>query len=760
MPHVPNYPLSVTALEDRITPVAGDLDPTFGIGGKVITNFETTTNRNDAVWDVVLQPDGRILATGRLHNGDSFDFGLVRYQSNGTVDTTFGDSGFVLMGNNYPTFSVGNDIVLQPNGKILVAGVAYPDGGLGPDFGVVRYNPNGSVDTTFGVNGFAITQVGTLGGYAESMALQSDGKIVVGGNSWNGSDFDMMLTRYLPNGSLDTAFGTNGLFRIDFGSTDVLSEVLIQPNGTILVAGNATINTDYQFAVARLNADGSPDLTFDGDGKLTTDFGPDDEHGSAMALLPDGRILVGGFSNNSTQFFMSRYLPDGTYDVTFDGDGRVSGNFGSTIDNRILSLVVQSNGNIIATGDRIGQSYDLVVARFRPDGSLDSAFGGGDGFVVTQFQSGAGYDSGVSVVLQADGQILVSGGTVNNDLSSMALARYSNVGSSGPVVLGAPGVSVGQDAGGQGQATLYATSFGAVTEIDTVQPFTGFTGAVRTAAADFNGDGFDDLIVATGPGMATLVRVIDGADRSITLFELAPFEASFQGGLFVAVGDLTGDGTPDFAICPDEGGGPRVRVFNGKSFTQIADFFGIDDTNFRGGARPGMSDLSGDGRADLLVAAGFGGGPRLAIYDGARLTSSGGPKFVGDFFVFEQTLRNGVFLSAGDVNGDGFADVVVGGGPGGGPRIFGLSGKDLTSTGNQTQVANFFAGDINLRGGIRVVMKDLDGDQFSDVLVGSGSGAGSQLIGYAGKNVNSNGVPPELFNITAFAGFEGGVFVG
>jgi hypothetical protein len=420
-----------------------------------------------------------------------------------------------------------------------------------------------------------------------------------------------------------------------------------------------------------------------------------------------------------------------------DGNVRITGPGGFT-QNAVFVSATPFPGN---------QSPLTVVYRLTPPGGTWDKSDNGDyviEIVGNQVKDSAG--------------TFVAAGTLKTVTAT--LTNTAAGGAMGPVVLGYPGFGVGQDKGGQGKVTINTTSLGATTVVDTLTPFPGFTGSIRTAAADFNGDGFTDLIAATGPGRATQIRIFDGADRSKVLFELAPFEPAFQGGIFVTTGDLTGDGTPDFAISPDEGGGPRVRVFNGKSFTQIADFFGIDDPNFRGGARAAMSDLSGDGKADLLVAAGFGGGPRLAIYNGATLTSTGGPKFVGDFFVFEQTLRNGVFLSAGDVNGDGFADIMVGGGPGGGPRIFGLSGKDITTTGAQTQVANFFAGDTSLRGGIRITMKDADGDNFSDIIVGSGTGAGSTVIGYAGKNVAANGTPTEMFNFPAYPGFTGGVFVG
>ncbi len=316
--------------------------------------------------------------------------------------------------------------------------------------------------------------------------------------------------------------------------------------------------------------------------------------------------------------------------------------------------------------------------------------------------------------------------------------------------------AAGADRGGAGTATLFNPDGG---PRFTVSPFGGFAGGVRTAAADFNGDGVADLIVGTGPGRATRVVVLDGKTQA-ELFAIDPFEASFTGGVFVAAGDLTGDGVPELVITPDEGGGPRVRVFDGRGFGQLADFFGIDDPNFRGGARAAVGDVTGDGVGDLLVAAGFGGGPRVAVFDGtSRADGAYTRKPVADFFAFEQTLRNGIFLTAGDLDGDGFAELIAGGGPGGGPRVTAFSGKSLLG-GNQTPVANFFGGDPASRGGIRLAVKNLDDDTRADLVVGSGSGAGSRVTAYRGRDITADGTPASALDFDAIAGFAGGVFVG
>ena len=192
--------------------------------------------------------------------------------------------------------------------------------------------------------------------------------------------------------------------------------------------------------------------------------------------------------------------------------------------------------------------------------------------------------------------------------------------------------------------------------------------AVRAIVADVTGDGTPDVIVGTGPGVPAQVVVFDGTNAAV-LFRLTPFESTFTGGLFLAAGDINGDGKADIVVSPDVGGSGRVTVFSGANGAVLANFFGIDDPNFRGGARVSVADVNGDGTPDLIVAAGQGGGPRVAVFDGKSLAGGATPtRLTSDFFAFEPTLRDGAFVSAGDFTGDGKADLVLSGGPSGGPR--------------------------------------------------------------------------------------------
>ena len=324
--------------------------------------------------------------------------------------------------------------------------------------------------------------------------------------------------------------------------------------------------------------------------------------------------------------------------------------------------------------------------------------------------------------------------------------------------------------GGQvsGNARLITGSGGSFSLGGTIG-FPGLSGVTRVAVGDLNGDGTPDYIGGAAPGGPSRVVAIDGRSNAV-LFSIDVFEASFTGGVFVAVGDLTGDGRAEVVVTPDQGGGPVVVIYSGAG-VPLTRFFGIDDAGFRGGARAAVGDLNGDGRADLTVVAGFGGGPRVALFNGrtvfdplAAVVGAQPPKLRPDFFVFEQTLRNGVFVASGDLNNDGAAELIVGGGPGGGPRVLALNGRDLTRDGSINEVANFFSGDSSTRGGVRLAVRDANGDGRPDLITGSGDSLPGRVRVYNGTSFPAaNGVEPAGFQeLIPFddATLLNGVFVG
>ena len=265
-------------------------------------------------------------------------------------------------------------------------------------------------------------------------------------------------------------------------------------------------------------------------------------------------------------------------------------------------------------------------------------------------------------------------------------------------------------------------------------PFANFQGAVRTVTADVNGDGTLDVILGTGPGGGSQIRILNGKTLTDLVPQFMAFESSFNGGVYLAAADFDGDGRAEIIISPDQGGGPRVKVVGvqGSTIQTRADFFGINDSSFRGGARVAAGDVNGDGRPDLIVAAGVGGGPRVSVIDGNSVLSNTPRNLTADFFAFDPTLRNGVYVTVGDLNNDGFGDLIFGAGPGGGPRVRALSGQSLITSALQTPLADVFVGDVNQRGGVRVSAKDLNGDGRIEIVTGSGTGNQVQVLNASG----------------------------
>lgn len=298
-----------------------------------------------------------------------------------------------------------------------------------------------------------------------------------------------------------------------------------------------------------------------------------------------------------------------------------------------------------------------------------------------------------------------------------------------------------------------------------------FAGGVRVATADVTGDGVLDLIAASGPGAAAVVVVFDGTTGK-AVARITPFESTFTGGTFVAAGDVDGDGFADVVVSPDEGGGPVLALYRGRdlargSVVEFDRFMGIRDDEFRGGARVAIGDVDGDGFAEIVVAAGINGGPRVSVWSGAAIAAGGtvaGPEL--DFFAFEESLRNGAYVAAGDVNGDGFADLIVGGGPGGGPRVrvidggrlWGANGFGDLDDRQDLSLANFFAGDDSNRTGVRAAARDVNADGRAEVVTGSGEG--STVMLFTTRSLSGTSTPTPTLTLDPFDAEINGVFVG
>jgi uncharacterized delta-60 repeat protein len=414
---------------------AGDLDSTFGRGGKVITDFNHTTDIANAV---ALQADGKIIVVGQSYANNDFsneDFAVVRYNANGTLDNTFGVNGRVTT--DFPGLAaVASSVVVQSDGKIVVAGGAFPLFTFAGNFEIVRYNSNGSLDTSFGNGGIVETSF-PAGSYAFAVALQSDGKIIAAGtyyanfNPGDQSDTDFALARYNPDGSLDTSFGTGGQVTTDFsGHEDDAYSVLIQSDGKIVLVGSANSTTNYyDFAAARYLSNGTLDTTFGTGGIVTTDFGAHDlDIAYSAALQSDGKIVAAGttvFNNGGSEdFALARYNANGTLDTTFRRTGLLKIDFGRVLQNA-YQVLIQTDGKIVTIGypNSEDSTGDFLLARCNPNGSLDQTFGTG-GKVSTSF--GNLNDGANGGVLQPDGKIIAVGFTPrSNSFPDFATARYT-----------------------------------------------------------------------------------------------------------------------------------------------------------------------------------------------------------------------------------------------------------------------------------------------------------------------------------------------
>jgi len=271
-----------------------------------------------------------------------------------------------------------------------------------------------------------------------------------------------------------------------------------------------------------------------------------------------------------------------------------------------------------------------------------------------------------------------------------------------------------------------------------------YTGGVRTAVGDINGDGVPDIVTGTGVGGGPRIRAFSGVDGS-ELANFFAYEPTYVGGLSVAIGDVNGDGIGEIITGTDQGGGPRVRILslNGTSQpTVIADYFAFDSAQ-RGGVRVAAADINGDGRDDVIATTGAGVPTRVIVFDGATQTP------IRDFAPYGSGFSGGVFVAAGDFNGDGTPDIITGADAGGGPDVRAFDGRTGAT------IAGFFAFESTFVGGVRVASLDINGDGRSEIVTAAGSGGGARVTVYSGAGVQ---VLDDFFAFDATN--LGGSFVG
>lgn len=435
--------LQVESLETRTLLDAGGLDSTFGNGGMATTAIGTQSWASS----VTVEPDGKIVAAGTAQVGGEKEFAIARYNADGTLDKSFGNDGVV-------TTAIGTDsqafaLAVQTDGNIVVVGQAFD--GSRVDFALARYNDNGVLDASFGQGGVIMSTLGTVGADAYSVAIQRDGKIVVGGNASN----SFAVARYLSDGTLDTSFGNDGATVLTGvqGNPEVgmPSGITIESDGKILaVSGGSDL--------MRFNVDGTLDGSFGSNGIVQLSGGKSWD-AQAVVVQPDGKILVGGsfttkfapqpkppappgVAQNDIEiqdpayvwFGVVRYNADGSLDTSFGNGGVVTTQVAGGGD-VLHNLLLEPDGRIVAAGgaeinpDGSNPQGALAAVVYNADGSLDTGFANGGVFYSS---TGATQGGGMAAALDGDGNVVISGGAGNDGQQlSFAVARViTSVGAS------------------------------------------------------------------------------------------------------------------------------------------------------------------------------------------------------------------------------------------------------------------------------------------------------------------------------------------
>jgi uncharacterized delta-60 repeat protein len=396
---------------------AGSFDTTFDGDGKN-TNcyspyFYTTASH--------FQSNGKIVSAGGSQTSCNVSIG--RFNVDGSIDTSFGTNGFVF-NSICSVFSAGNsyyslDMVIQPDDKIVIMGLIQNNSGNA--YWVARLLPDGALDSSFSGDGYRDLSFGTIQDRGQCINLQADGKILVGGTSGNTGEF-FTLARLLPNGDLDPSFGSNGVVQTAFSTAQSFANcIAVQQDGKIILGGY-TINAPFarDFAMIRYLADGTIDSSFGVNGKVVTTVNTSfSDYIDKIVFDAQGRILVSGCTSFEVNYklAMARYTSNGALDTSFGNNGIVVSNYSS----RYSDVALQVDGKIILVG---GYDADVfTVLRYLSNGTLDSSFGN-NGFVDGNFGV-TGYAA--SVLIQSDNKIVVTGTVPNpdNTLGCSAIIRLN-----------------------------------------------------------------------------------------------------------------------------------------------------------------------------------------------------------------------------------------------------------------------------------------------------------------------------------------------
>jgi uncharacterized delta-60 repeat protein len=600
--------LTLSAVFQIVKAADGDLDPTFGNGGEKI--IQVAAQQRDFAKTVAVQTDGKIVVGGEL--GDfSLDTNravLMRLNADGSLDQSFGSGGKIINPGQIHLLA----LAIQPDGKIITAGATRVSG-ITLDFAAARYNPDGSLDTSFGNGGYAVNGEGE----AQSLFLQPDGKIVLVGFLpifRDGSDY--LLARFNPDGTADQTFGTGGRVTTSFtsgrNSADKALGAALQADGKIIATGFAT---GISAVLIRYNSNGSVDPGFGLDGSvLTPNFGAT---ASRILVQPDGKIVVGGGG-----FVLGRYNANGTTDQSFGASGRISGGFGSG-NGYLYALARQPDGKLLAAGSVCYTGTgDCVFAlsRYTPNGGLDQTLGNG-GFVLTNVTPGT-LDEAFALSLQPNGKIILAGYAAEpgGSYHDFALARYL----SAVATVSRPARF---DFDGDSRADISVFRQGVWYLNQSTTGYLQMSFGLNTdliVPADYDGDGKTDIAVFR-PGDGDWYCLNSNSNTYST------YHFGLNGDI-AAPADYDGDGRGDYAVFR---GGVWYIQRTTAGFMSVQ--FGLATD------KPVPADFDGDGKSDI------------AVYRGGTWYVQ---KSTGDYLI-AQFGTSGDNPVPADYDGDGKSDIAV-----------------------------------------------------------------------------------------------------
>lgn len=596
------------------------VDTSFDTDGRNVTNFH---KRAIPARAVAIQADGKIVAVGKggLNGTGAEYFAIFRYNTNGSFDTTFGGDGKVEGDILTESPDEATAVAVQGDGKIVVVGKA------GQKFAIARYNTDGSPDTTFDGDGQKIENENSGRGFA--VGIQPDGKILMGGRRFDSDGGASTIFRLNPDGSRDNSFDGDGRIGANFGGADEVTSIAVASDGKIVVAGRSQTST-YDFLIARYNSNGTPDTSFDTDGHRTVDFVGGYDYAKAITIQPDGKIVIAGASSSDNNFesfqhdwAVARLNQDGSLDSSFDGDGKVRFGLSNYFDGA-TGVAIGPDGKIITSGTVTSAlvndpgSNDIALVRFNSSGSLDGTFGQG-GKAVANITN---QDLGNGLALDSSGRAVVAGVTDAYFTVARFLGGSSVPSTTAPFDFDGDGktdISIFRPTGAEwwinrsSNGSTFAAQFGASTDrltpgdytgdgkadIAFFRPSTGEWYILRSedfsffafpfgtngdvpAPADYDADGKTDATVFRPSNSTWFVRRSTDTGTTIETF-------GSSGDVPVA-SDYDGDGKADIAIYRPSLGQWWIKR---SASTVIAFTFGGSSD------KPVQGDYTGDGKSDV-----------------------------------------------------------------------------------------------------------------------------------------------------------------